>query len=273
VRSAPGGTQGEAELSLAGTPPSDPGHAPAGSIRAQGLSCRYGKLPILQGIDFELCPPQTVAIVGVNGAGKSSFIKLLLGLLPVAAGAAVIGGHDVTSAAARASLAFLPERFLPPQHLTGREFLRLARRLYRLPPDPAREAQMLTALELEAATLDRRVGALSKGMAQKLGLVAVLCSGRPLLVLDEPFSGLDPLARAALLAALAAHRAGGGSLLYTTHALADVPRLAERLLLLHAGRVRFDGTPAALCAAMGCADLEAAWLACVRDQSRPERAG
>jgi len=264
VKSRSGCAQGEAELSFAGVPPSDPGHAPAGFIRARGLACHYGRVAILQGIDFELCPPQTVAIVGVNGAGKSSFIKLLLGLLPVAAGTAVIDGHDLTSAAARAGLAFLPERFLPPQHLTGREFLRLARRIYRAPRDSACEAQLLAALDLEAAVLERRVGALSKGMAQKLGLVAVLCSGRPLLVLDEPFSGLDPLARAALLAALSAHRASGGSLLYTTHALADVPRLAERLLLLHAGRVLFDGTPAALCAAMGCADLESAWLACLQ---------
>jgi ABC-2 type transport system ATP-binding protein len=246
---------------------------PAGAIRVRGLACRYGRLPILQGLDFDLAPPEVVAIVGANGAGKSSFIKLLLGLLPVAAGEARIDGHAVASARARAGLAFLPERFLPPQHLTGHEFLRLARRLHGRASGANTEARLLAALDLDPAWLGQRVGALSKGMAQKLGLIAVLCSGRPLLVLDEPFSGLDPLAREALLAGLAAHRAHGGSVLYTTHALADVPRLAERLLVLHAGRVRFDGSPEALCRATGRGDLEAAWVACVRSPVAPATAG
>jgi len=241
-----------------------PGLAPAGCIVARGLACRYGGVQVLRGVDFALHPPQAVAIVGVNGAGKSSLLKALLGLLPVTAGLAQIGGHAVGAAASRSGLAFLPERFLPPQHLTGREFLHLARRLWGAPAQMAAEARMLAALDLDPHWLSERVGALSKGMAQKLGLVAVLCSGRPLLVLDEPFSGLDPLAREALLEGLQAHRAGGGSVLYTTHALADVPRLAERLVVLHAGTLRFDGSPAELCATTGRDTLEAAWVACVR---------
>lgn len=259
-----------APLKQASAHPSTRPDAPSGGIEAQGLACRYVGEPVLRGVDFALRPPQTVAIVGVNGAGKSSLIKVLLGLLPLAGGAACIDGHAVGTAASRSALAFLPERFLPPQHLTGGEFLRFARRLYGGPTVGRAEveARMLAMLDLDPGRLTERVGALSKGMAQKLGLVAVLSSGRPLLVLDEPFSGLDPLAREALLEGLNAHRAAGGSVLYTSHALADVPRLAERLLVLHEGTIRFDGAPAELCTSTGHATLEAAWVACVRAPAR-----
>jgi len=170
------------------------------------------------------------------------------------------------AARARARLAYLPERFLPPHALTGREFLDLAARLYGARGagrDEAAQAEALAALDFDPARLARRVGALSKGTAQKLGLAAVVLSGRPLWVFDEPFSGLDPLAREGLLGLLERHRQGGGSILYTTHALADIPRLADRMVVLHGGVARFDGTPAALMSATGEATLEAAWMACV----------
>jgi ABC-type multidrug transport system ATPase subunit len=226
--------------------------------------------------------------VGVNGAGKSTFLRLLLGLHPARAGTAKLSGLGVDQAAARRAVAYLPERFLPPQALTGREFLDLAARLYgdsaaaaagearpeagpaeSRPADAradtrAAEARTLEALDFDPSRLALRVGALSKGTAQKLGLAAVVLSRRPLWVLDEPFSGLDPLAREGLLALLRAHRSAGGSILYTTHALADVPRLADRLVVLHGGVARFDGSPATLMAATGEDTLEAAWVACVR---------
>ncbi|MGH8650336.1 MAG: ABC transporter ATP-binding protein, partial [Burkholderiales bacterium] len=105
----------------------------------------------------------------------------------------------------------------------------------------------------------------SKGMTQKLGLAACLLSGKDLYVLDEPTGGLDPKARALAKGELAALRRAGRTIFFTSHALADVAEMCDRLAVMHAGRLRFAGTPQELTDRTGAPDLERAFLACIED--------
>jgi ABC-2 type transport system ATP-binding protein len=119
------------------------------------------------------------------------------------------------------------------------------------------------ALYLERRALELPVRSFSKGMTQKLGLAACLLSGKRLYVLDEPTSGLDPRARALLKRQLVALRSQGRTLFLTSHLLADVEQLCDRMAVLHAGTIRFIGTPGELLARYDCEHMEAAFLACI----------
>ena len=171
--------------------------------------------------------------------------------------------------AARRELAFLPERFLPPYYLTGRDFLRYMLALHRARLLPDRTEAMFEALDLDLRALDLPVRSFSKGMTQKLGLAACLLSNKRLYVLDEPTSGLDPKARALLKRQLLALRSSGRTVFVTSHLLADVEQLCDRMALLHGGTLRYIGTPAALLAHHATDDMEQAFLRCIEGDSSP----
>jgi ABC-2 type transport system ATP-binding protein len=118
-------------------------------------------------------------------------------------------------------------------------------------------------LDLDARALELPVRAFSKGMTQKLGLAACLLSGKRLYVLDEPSSGLDPKARALLKRELARLREGGRTLFLTSHLLADIEQLCDRMAVIHEGSIRFVGAPEELIAVHAAADMETAFLACI----------
>jgi ABC-2 type transport system ATP-binding protein len=224
---------------------------------------RLGGRRVLDGVDLLVPARACFALVGANGAGKTTCIRSLLDFCAVEAGSIRLFGQDHRRAVARARLAFLPERFLPPHHLTGFEFLAYHARLHGEPAgrDAARRAA--AAVDLDPEALGRPARSYSKGMAQKLGLAACLASHKELLVLDEPMSGLDPGARVRVKRRLAALREAGRTLFFSTHVLADVQALCDAMAILHAGRVRFAGTPSECLAAFGGADLEEAYLHCI----------
>jgi len=135
--------------------------------------------------------------------------------------------------------------------------------LYRTPYDESQVTRLFDALDLDLTALDRPARTYSKGMTQKLGLAACLLSGKDLYVLDEPTGGLDPKARALLKLELKALRGSGRTVFFTSHALPDVTELCDRMAVLHAGRLRFAGTPRELAQHHGAPDLEQAFLACI----------
>ena len=233
------------------------------ALHFDGVEKRYAGVPALSGFALDVRQGESFALVGVNGAGKTTLIKCLLDFCDVDAGAIEIFRTTHRATAARARLAYLPERFNPPFYLTGRDFVRYMLELYRSPYEEARVARLFAALDLDLSALDRPARSYSKGMTQKLGLAACLLSGKDLYVLDEPTGGLDPKARALLKAELKALRQAGRTLFFTSHALADVAELCDRLAILHAGRLRFAGTPGELAARYGAPDLEQAFLACI----------
>jgi ABC-2 type transport system ATP-binding protein len=240
------------------------------AVQFQDVFKSYGRQPVLRGVELAVAPGECCALVGVNGAGKTSLLNCLLDFCAVERGTIALFGRRHTLPAARAALAFLPERFQPPYYLSGRDFLRYMLDLQGVAWRDERIQAMLAALDLEPTALARSVRHYSKGMTQKLGLAACLLADKALYVLDEPMSGLDPKARALLKRQLRRVRADGGAILFSSHALADVGEMADRLAILHAGRIAFSGTPAECAERYGAASLEQAFLRCIGAEPEPD---
>lgn len=240
-----------------------PDTAPA--LAFQKVSKAYGATAALEDFTLEVERGELFGLVGGNGAGKTTLLKCLLDFLETDSGAIRLFGVSNRLTASRRELAFLPERFNPPHYLTGRDFLRYMAELHRAPYVEARALETLERLDLTAAALDRPARTYSKGMTQKLGLAACLLSGKALQVLDEPTSGLDPKARALLKRELRNLREAGRTIFFSSHALADVEEICDRMAVVHGGRLRFAGTPAALKSRYASASLEEAFLECISD--------
>lgn len=232
------------------------------ALRFERVSKRFGEVAALEDFSLEINRGEFFGLVGVNGAGKTTLIKCLLDFCDTDGRIEIFGvTHRIT--AARRRLAFLPERFNPPHFLTGRDFLRYMLKLYGQPYDEARVTEMFAALDLDPAALGKAARTYSKGMTQKLGLAACLLSGKDLYVLDEPTSGLDPKARALFKQALGALKQSGRTVFFSSHALADIAEMCDRMAVLHGGKLRFAGSPADLAASVAEGDLEQAFLACI----------
>ena len=233
------------------------------AIAFQGVCKRFERHSVLSDLSLEVRAGEIFAIVGTNGAGKTTCIKCLLDLCHVDDGRIDIFGRPASAPGSRRPLAYLPERFLPPRHLLGREFLDFMARMHGVEPSPGRRHEVSAALDLAPAALDRPVREYSKGMAQKLGLAGCFLSGKSLFVLDEPMSGLDPKARLLARRCLAERRAGGATVFFSTHLLADAGELCDRLAVLHDGAVRFVGSSARFRERWPAPTLEESWLACI----------
>jgi len=240
---------------------------PAPALRADQVVKRFGAHLVLDDVSFEAPAGAAVGLVGANGAGKTTFIKCALDLCAFDAGRVEIFGMPSRGARARARLAYVPERFMPPHYLLGREFLQMVAALGGARYEPERAAALARELELDPGALERPVRQLSKGMTQKLGLAACFLLERDLYLLDEPMSGLDPAGRVAVKAVLARLHRDGKALFFTSHVLSDVEELCSALVVLDGGSVRFRGAPEALRARYRESSLERAFLACIRSHA------
>jgi ABC-2 type transport system ATP-binding protein len=236
-------------------------------ITYNGVRKKYGKHEVLQGIDLAVQRGEFLGLVGVNGAGKTTMIKCLLDFTGMDAGTVTIQGYQSTVTRARHNLAYLPEKFTPPYYLTGRDFLNYMSGLHQSAVTEESLSGMLRILDFDPSALARPVRQLSKGMSQKLGLAACLLSGRELLVLDEPMSGLDPRSRAYLKQHLLGLKDGNRTLFFSTHLLNDVEVLCDRVAILHQGRIRYTGSPTDCCRQFETDDFEHAYLKCIESTS------
>ncbi len=234
---------------------------PALALRAVGKS--FGERVVLTDVTFDVAPGEALGLVGVNGAGKTTLLRALLDLSRPDHGSIEVFGTPTSVASARAHLSYLAERFNPPGFASGLELLRYLLALHGVALDTAEAEAEAQGLDLDSLALARPARHYSKGMAQKLGLMACILAHRPLLVLDEPMSGLDPRARVLFKRRLVAQKAAGVTLFFSTHLLADVEALCDRIAVLDGGRVIFVGAPAALLAQQGADNLEDAFLSCI----------
>jgi ABC-type multidrug transport system ATPase subunit len=224
------------------------------------VSKRFGEQPALRSVSFTVPTGSIFGLVGLNGAGKTTLIKCLLDFTFPDSGDIRIFSLPATDALARAPLAYLPERFIPPSYLTGLEYLQMMSRLYGIAPEQQRIEAAVTAIDFDPKYLAKRVGSYSKGSGQKLGIAAVLLSERNLLVLDEPMSGLDPRARACLKIEMKIAHRRGATVLFSSHSLADIEELCDSFTLLHQGGIRYIGGAAELRERTGAHTLDAAFL-------------
>jgi ABC-2 type transport system ATP-binding protein len=210
-------------------------------------------------VSFTLSPGDILGYLGPNGSGKSTTIKIITGLLEATSGRVLLDGvrADEEPTAFRERLGYVPEEPTLYTHLTAREYLRLVGALRRLPPArvAARTEALLRLLDLEAAA-GGAMSLFSKGMRQRVLLAAALMHDPDLLILDEPFSGLDVNASLLLRALLQALARRGKMILLSSHQMDLVEHLCPRVLILHRGRIVAEGSPQQLRAARHSASLE-----------------
>ena len=235
------------------------------ALEIDHLTKRYGKLPVLESLTLSVTRGECFGLVGMNGAGKTTLIKCLLDFCDIDGGEIRVFDVPHRETRARRPLAYLPESFLPPHSLTGRDFVKYMLALREQPYNEAVTRAMCAALDLDVQALDRQARNYSKGMTQKLGLAAGFLSQAELFVLDEPMSGLDPKARALLKRQFALLKLAGKTLFFSSHVLADVEEICDRMAILHAGQLRFVGTPAECRAQYQADTLESAYLAAIEE--------
>ncbi len=213
------------------------------AIEVEDLAVRYrakgGKaIDAVNGLTFQVEPGEVVGFLGPNGAGKSSTLKALMGFVQPVAGSCRLMGIEAGSPSARARAGYLPEVALYYPFLTPLETLTLYGELQGLRGKALREeaTQLLRMVGLEAA-MRKQNRTLSKGMLQRVGIAQALLGSPELLILDEVTSGLDPIGRRELRQILLDRRAGGATLFFSSHELAEVEMLCDRILLIDQGRL------------------------------------
>lgn len=232
------------------------------AIQFNAVCKSYGKLPVLRNICCEVAQGETIGLLGANGAGKTTLIKSLLDLCAIDSGEIRVFDTSHLKSAARQHIAYLPERFQPPPYCRGGDFLRLSQQLHRERYDQRTAEAMGANLGLSTTELKRPVRTYSKGMTQKLGLVACFLSNKPILLLDEPLSGLDPYGRLLVKAQLHRAREQGRSVVLCTHMISDLASLCGRFIMLHRGNVVCNATPHEFFAQFGNDDPDAAFVRC-----------
>jgi len=227
------------------------------------LSKSYRKKLVVSDLSFEILEGEIVGLLGANGAGKSTLIKSLLDLIDIDSGDISIFGRPHNASGSRAHLTYLSEQFRPPHFATGNDVLNLLAGVEGMnfsASDIARHCEMLA---LDKTVLKMPCKSYSKGMRQKIGLIACLLAKKRLLVLDEPMSGLDPLARRLFKDRLIEQRALNRSVLFSTHLLEDIDSLCDRVIILDAGRITFIGHIDELLKTSGENSIEKAFLSLI----------
>ena len=214
------------------------------AIRTEALSKRYGPHDALIDLDLEVAAGEVLGYLGPNGAGKTTTIRLLLGLARPTSGRAEIYGLDVRRRAVEVHrrVAFVPGDTALWPALTGEETLHLLGRLHGS-CDPAYRDRLVAAFDLDTA---KKVRAYSKGNRQKVSLVAAFMTRADLLILDEPTSGLDPLMEQVFRACIREAKERGQTVLLSSHILAEVEAVCDRVAILRGGRLAETGTLAEL---------------------------
>jgi ABC-2 type transport system ATP-binding protein len=204
------------------------------AVRTEGLTKRFGSTLALERLDLDIPPGQVFGFLGPNGAGKSTTVRLLLGLLRPSAGRALIFGVDASNAVqAHRHLAYVPADVALWPNLTGAEALTLLGNLGR-GTDRAFQAELISRFDLQ---VNRRCGTYSTGNRQKVALIAAFATRAPLLVLDEPTSGLDPLMEQEFRACLREAASRGQTVFLSSHHLAEVEAVCDRVGILRAGQL------------------------------------
>jgi ABC-2 type transport system ATP-binding protein len=213
------------------------------AIQIRGLTKSFGDQEVLRGVDLDVPAGSVVALLGTNGAGKTTTVKILATLVKADGGSAAVSGHDVATQpdAVRGSISLTGQFAAVDEVLTGRENLVLVSQLRRLPDAGAVADDLLARFDLTEAG-GRRAGTYSGGMRRRLDIAMSLIGSPPVLFLDEPTTGLDPQSRLEVWKTVRELAGKGTTVLLTTQYLDEAEHLADRIAVLHEGRIIADGT-------------------------------
>ena len=224
-------------------------------LAIKSLYAGYDKTQVVQDASLEINEGEVFGLIGLNGAGKTTLIKTVLGLREKFS-----GDIELTS---KEAISYLPERFDPPWILSGYEFIQFSLSLYGKKISKSEVEEAVKRVSLNPEFLNKRVHTYSKGMRQKLGLLATFLTDAPLLVLDEPMSGLDPRARQEVKEIILETKMQNRSVFMCSHILSDVEALCDRVAVFHENKIVFTGTPKEMLKENGGKTLENAFLSMI----------
>lgn len=226
----------------------------------------HNRPPALQGVSFTLNMGHTLGLIGANGAGKSTSIRLMMDFIRPDKGTIRLFDRPVADLSQRNQIGYLPETASFPASLTILDLIRFTASTCGLSSRLRKERSeaLLHELGLWEAR-HKRLRSYSKGMQQRANFVLALLNDPQLLILDEPMSGLDPLGRGQIINIVQRLKEQGKTILFCSHILGDVDLLVDQLLVLHRGRTLFNGLPGDLLAQQGEASIEAAFLSLINN--------
>lgn len=229
-------------------------------LMIEGVSKSFKAKSVLNNVSLKVNEGEIYGLIGLNGVGKTTLIKIILDLLVQDAGQVTFFGINSKLTESRKNINYLPEKFYPSQFLKGREFLELSLSFYGQTFDHKKADEVATKLGLEPAVLEQTINKYSKGMGQKLGLLSMFLSGTPLLILDEPMSGLDPSARIQLKELLGDYKKSGKTVFFSSHILSDIEEICDNMAVIHDGNIIFSGAPKKFLEQHNGKNLERAFL-------------
>lgn len=230
------------------------------ALSLKSLKVSYGDSVVIDDVSLDVKAGEIFGLIGLNGAGKTTIIKSVLGLRDPNEGDISILGKDRGDKNVKSLVSYLPEKFEPPWFLTGMEFVKFALSLYGVSLDDDTILRAAQGLALDVDALSRRMHTYSKGMKQKLGILGTLLTEGRFFILDEPMSGLDPRARHLVKNMICDMKSQDRTIFLSSHVLSDMDEICDRVAVLHDGRIRFVGEPQKLKDEMNVDNLERAFL-------------
>ena len=201
------------------------------------------KKPVLSEIDLTVMSGEIFGFIGLNGQGKTTLIKIILDLLDQDQGEVEIFGLSRVLAEARKKIFYLPEKFQPSISQTGQDFIEFVLGFYNKKFNFNLAKKISQNLEFDHQVLTNKISKYSKGMTQKLGLIATFMSSAELIILDEPMSGLDPKARNCLKTQLLEYQKNHKTIFFSSHILSDMDEICDKIAILNNSKISFTGTP------------------------------
>jgi Cu-processing system ATP-binding protein len=212
-------------------------------LELSNLSKRFGRVQVLDGVEFRLDKPGITAVLGPNGSGKTTILKSILGMVLLDSGTISVDGKAISNSAEyRKRIGYLPQIARFPDNLTVRELIGMIAEIRAV---PSRQQELIDKLGIEKH-LNKKLGHLSGGTRQKVNLVLTFMFDNDIYILDEPTAGLDPVAMMVLRELIREESEKGKQFLITTHIMSLVDELADEVLFLLEGKIYFRGTPAEL---------------------------
>ena len=236
-------------------------------IQLHGVKKTFAEIEALSPVDLEIMSGQIIGLVGGNGAGKTTLLRLIAGTYSPTKGEVTFGKEPLS--AMRHKLGVVPEATGLYHRLTAWENIRYHSRIHGVDDEVAwnRTVQLAKLLDMEDS-LSRHTKGFSKGMRQKTSLIRALAHGPEALLLDEPTAGLDVTSARAVRDLVVKLRDEGGTVIYSTHQLAEAQQVCDRIVIIHNGTIRADASPNELLEQTGCDNLEEAYVQLTSDKAR-----